>query len=199
MSLFLYEFTPTRSARVRWTLLELGLPFDGRNGIEVFRDPALRKVHPLNKLPAFVDDGRPLFESAAICTWLADSHPEKDFIARAGTWQRALHDQWVAFTLAELEAHLWSTARNTFVYDDDKRIAAIIPQNAMEAGRSLAVIDDHLAGRSFFVDDRFTVTDIFVGYALNWAVRAGLGADLAHVRAFNERLLDMPNCTFSRD
>jgi glutathione S-transferase len=195
MSMTLFEFAPTRSARVRWTLLELDLPFESHAGREVFGSEALRKVHPLGKLPAFVDDGRPLFESAAICNWLADSHPDRNFIATPGTWQRALHDQWVAFTLAELEAHLWSTARNTFVYDEGKRIAAIVPQNAFEAARSLKVYDDYLADRSFFIDDRFTVADIFVGYALNWARRAGLTDDHAHVRAFVDRLLAMPNCT----
>lgn len=196
MTLTLYELAPTRSARVRWTLLELDLPFESRAGVELFQGEELRKIHPLNKLPAFVDDGRPLIESAAICNWLADSHPDRNFIAKTGTWQRALHDQWVAFTLAELEAHLWSTARNSFVYDAAKRNASIIPQNDAEVDRALGVLDGYLADRNFFIDDRFSVTDIFVGYATCWAQRAGLGAGLDHVRAFNARLLAMPNCTF---
>ena len=197
MSLTLYEFKPTRSARVRWTLLELGLPFDSREGVELFRGDELRKISPLNKLPGFVDDGRPLFESMAICNWLADSHPDKAFVAASGTWQRAQHDQWCAFTLAELEAHLWSTARNSFVYDEDKRNASIIPQNDFEAGRALAVLDTHLAGRSFFIGDAFSLTDVFVGYVTHWAEGSGLGAACANVRAFNERLRAMPNCPYT--
>lgn len=199
MSMTLYEFPPTRSARVRWTLLELGLPFESQSGIELFRGEELRKIHPLNKLPAFVDDDRPLFESAAICNWLADSHPEKGFIAKPGTWQRAIHDQWVAFTLAEFEAHLWSTARNTFVYDEDKRCPEVLPQNAHEADRALAVFDDYLSDKSYLIDDRFSVTDIFVGYAINWARRAELVNGHDNVRAYNDRLLAMPNCTFAAD
>ena len=195
----LYEFTPTRSARARWTLLELDIPYESIEGQQNFGSEALRRVHPLGKMPALVDDGRPLFESAAICNWLADSHPEKRLIAEPGTWQRALHDQWVAFTLAELEAHLWSTARNTFVYPEDKRVAEILPQNANETKRALAVLDDYLAEREYLVDGRFTVADIFTGYAVNWARRAGLAGEFPHVQAYVERLLARPLCTLANN
>ena len=106
MAITLYELQPTRSARVRWTLLELGAPFESIEGPEVFSMPELAEVHPLSKLPALRDAGRPLFESAAICNWLADSHPEAGLVAPSGTWSRALHDQWVAFTLSEIEAFI---------------------------------------------------------------------------------------------
>ena len=128
MSIALYEFAPTRSQRARWTLLELEVPFESISGRELIGSERLRAVHPLAKLPAMTDDGRPLFESAAISIWLADSHPEKGLIAAAGTWERALHDQWVAFALTELEAHLWSTFRNTVVYPEERRVAAISEQ-----------------------------------------------------------------------
>lgn len=113
MSITLYELQPTRSARVRWTLLELGVPFESVEGRDVFAMPELAEIHPLSKLPALRDAGRPLFESAAICNWLADSHPEAGLIAPSGAWARALHDQWVAFTLSEIEAFLWHTARTS--------------------------------------------------------------------------------------
>ena len=53
-------------ARARWTLLELGVPFESIAGRETFQNEALQRVHPLRRLPALLDDGRPLFESAAI-------------------------------------------------------------------------------------------------------------------------------------
>jgi glutathione S-transferase len=195
MSLTLYELPPSRSARVRWTLLELDLPFESRTGFDLFQGDELRKYHPLNKFPAFIDDGRPLFESAAICNWLADSHPDRNFIARPGTWQRALHDQWVSFILTEIEAPLWSTARNSFVLPEDQRIAAIIPQNDNDARRALTVLDAWLDGKSFLIDDRFSVTDVIAGYTVNWARLAGLMAECANLRAYNERLMAFSNCT----
>jgi glutathione S-transferase len=198
MTITLFELTATRSARARWTLLELGLPFESIGGPDVFEHEALGGVHPMRKLPALIDDGRPLFESAAICTWLADRQPDKGLIAPSGTWQRALHDQWVAFTLAELEANLWSTARNLFIYSEEKRVTQIFEQNAEEAKRALAVFEPHLEQHTWLVDQRFSVTDIFVGYAINWARLEGLTAHLPNVSAYCQRLLDMPLCTYPK-
>ena len=144
MSITLYELQPTRSTRARWTLLELGLPYESIEGPAVFAMPELAAIHPLSKLPALRDDGRPLFESAAICTWLADSHPKAGLIAPSGAWARALHDQWVAFTLSEIEAFLWHTARNLFVLPEEERVPAVYPQNEAAAKHGLAALDTHL-------------------------------------------------------
>lgn len=199
MTLKLYEFAVSRSARVRWTLAELGLSFESRSGADLFGSDELKRVHPLGKLPAFEDDGRPLFESAAICSWLADKHPDKELIAAAGSWDRALHDQWVAFALTEIEAHLWSNARNTFVYPEKHRIQAVLKQNDRELKRSLPVLDAHFKGREFIVGDKFSVTDIIVGYATNWARRRGVMGEFDNVLAYNQRLLDRPLCPYSKD
>ena len=196
MTIVLYEVKPTRSERVRWTLLELGIPFESIEGRDVFAMPELKQIHPMSKVPAVRDNGRPLFESAAICTWLADSHPEAGLIAPSGTWARALHDQWTAFTLAEVEANLWHTARNVFLYSEAERVTAVYEQNAKEAKRGLAVIDDALKGKTWLIDERFSVTDIFVGYAVVWARAEGLTADLPNVTAYVERILARPLCTY---
>lgn len=196
MSITLYELMPTRSARVRWTLLELGVPFDSVEGQEVFALPELAAIHPLGKLPAVRDDGRPLFESAAICTWLADSHPGAGLIAPSGTWARALHDQWTAFTLSEVEAFLWHTARNLFILSEAERVPAVYPQNEAAARRGLAVLDQALEGRDWLVEDRFSVTDIFVGYVVAWGRMLGFTADLPNLSAYAQRLLGRPLCPY---
>ncbi|MGI9411521.1 MAG: glutathione S-transferase family protein [Hyphomicrobiaceae bacterium] len=199
MAVVHYEFQPTRSQRVRWTLLELDIPFDSREGRELIGSDELKKVHPLGKLPAITDNGRPLFESAAICTWLADSHPDKAMIAPSGTWERAQHDQWCAYIMTELEAHLWSSARNTFVYPEDKRIEAIHAQNAAEIKRALRPLDQHFSSNDFFVGGKFSVADIFCGFAINWARRMGHLEGFANVQVYNQRLLAMPNCTLTKE
>jgi len=198
VSITLYELQPTRSARVRWTLLELGIPYESIEGTgpEIFALPELAQIHPLSKLPALRDDGRPLFESAAICNWLADSHPDAGLIAPSGTWARALHDQWTAFTLAEVEANLWHTARNLFIYAEADRVPAVYEQNAREAKRGLGVFDAALKDRKWLIDDRFSVTDIFVGYTVIWAHVQKLTAGLPNVSAYAERILARPLCTY---
>jgi len=192
----LYGFGQTRSARVRFVLGELGLTYENIDGQHVFGSPEVTAINPLGKVPAARIDGRPLFESAAICNWLADAHPQAGLIPASGTWSRALHDQWTAFTLAELEAHIWSSARNTFIYPEDQRVPQIFEQNAREAKRGLKVFDDHLADHPWLVDDRFSVADIFAGYTICWAHALGLTEATPNVVRFVGDLKARPHCPY---
>lgn len=199
MSLTLYEYSPTRSDRVRWALLELDVPFESVAGRELIGSDKLRKVHPLAKLPAIEDDGRPLFESAAICTWLADKHADRGLIPAAGTWERALHEQWVCFILTEVEAHLWSNARNTFVYPEEKRLPAILEQNNAELKRALPVLEAHFADHEHILGEDFSITDVIAGFAVNWARVTGALKGFDNLGAYNRRLLDRPLCPMSKE
>ena len=197
MSITLYEFTPTRSKRVKWTLQELGVTYDSVNEPSLIGSDRLRAVHPQAKLPAITDAGRPLFESSAICNWLADSHPDKGLIAKSGTWERALHDQWCGFIMTELEAHLWTMARNSFVYAEDQRSEEAVAQARKEAVKTVATLNDHLGAHDYFVGDAFSVADIFCGFATNWAEGMQLAEEAPHVKAFNARIKARPHCALN--
>ena len=197
----LYELGATRSARCRWTLLEAGLDYESvGNAPDVIGSDALRTVHPLGKLPAAVIDGRPLFESAAISTAIADLAPERNLIAKPGSWSRALHDQWVCFALTEMEPWLWSAELNTdagaFILSKDQQVPEIATQNEMLFRRSAAALDQALATTDYLVEDRFTVTDIIVGYTVNWGQSEG---GLANLQAYLDRLFERRHCTLRRE
>src|SRR5258708_12897549 len=81
----LYEFPPTRSIRARWTLQELGVPFESvivNLMAGEHRKPEFLKLNPAGKLPVLVDGDLVLTESVAIVLYLAEKHPEKGFIPR---------------------------------------------------------------------------------------------------------------------
>jgi glutathione S-transferase len=181
---------------VRFTLLELGLPFESVAGPETFAHPDVAAIHPLKKLPAVRDDGRPLFESAAICTWLADSHADKKLVAPSGQWARALHDQWTAFVLTEVEAYLWHTARNLFVLPEEERLNVVFPQNKKAAQIGLGVLDKELRGRDWLIENNFSVTDIIAGYAVCWAYFLDMTEGLSALNAYAERILARPHCPY---
>jgi len=192
MDITLYEFGPTRSQRVRWTLLELDLPF---TSIEA--QPGgdeIAQVHPMAKIPAVLLDGEALFESAAICTHLADCYPDRGLIPATGSRERALHEQWTAFVLSEVESHSWSSFRNTVLYSEEKRVPAIIEQNDIEQKKGLKVLDDALSDRNYLLGDAFQVTDIIVGYAVNNARRAEKFADdMPNLMTWTDRLRARPH------
>ena len=194
----LYELGPTRSARCRWTLLEAGLPFESRGGeAAILGSEELRRYQPLGKLPAALIDGEPLFESAAICTAVADLVPERGLVAPSGTRGRALHDQWVSFALTELEAWVWTAELNTldFVFPEAEHVKAILPQCEGLYRKSAAVLEAHLAAHDWLVDDRFTVTDVIVGYTLDFGDEFGWIDDRPALRAYLARLRARPHCT----
>ena len=194
----LYEFGPTRSARVRWVLLETGLEYSSiGNSPDIIHSDEVRAINPLGKLPAIVIDGKPLFESAAIVAALADLVPEKNLIARPGTWARALHDQWVSFALTEMECWLWSTELNAtdLILPAEERMPEIAAFNTRMFLKSAAALDRVLGDSDYLVEDRFTATDIIVGYTVCWAGNDGLLGDFQNLRRYLDRLLEREHCT----
>ena len=80
MKIKLYEFGPTRSIRVRWTLQELGLAFESVR-INLLagehRRPEFLKINPAGKIPVLVDDAVVLTESVAIVLYLSEKYADK--------------------------------------------------------------------------------------------------------------------------
>ena len=194
MDITLYEVGTSRSLRCRWTLKELGLDYQSIEDRSLLRSDELKQFHPLGKMPVALIDGQPLFESSSICTYFADHADGVDLIAKPGTWGRAKHDQWVSFNLSGLEAWLWSAAVNTFVLPEEERIPECIPQNQKMFKTGALVLDRFLAENEYLVEDRFTVTDIIVGYSLNWARRQGLTESFPAIDSYLKRLFSRENC-----
>ena len=197
----LYELGPTRSARCRWTLLEAGLKYESiGNDPSIIGSGDLRHIHPLGKLPAAIIDGKPLFESAAISAAIADLVPERQLIAKPGTWSRVLHDQWVIFALTEMEAWVWTAELNMldFVLPKEQHVSAIIPQNEMLFRKSATALNSALSDTPFLIEGRFTVADIIVGYTVNFGHEMGWIQGFPNLLAYLNRLLEREHCTLVR-
>src|ERR1700741_2175985 len=120
----LYEYPPTRSIRVRWTLQELGVPFESVVGDIAkgeHKQAAFLKVNPAGKLPVLVDGDLVLTESVAIVLYLAEKYPEKGLLPTDLT-ERAQVNRWLLFAATELEQPLWRISRHTALYPEDKRL-----------------------------------------------------------------------------
>ena len=195
LDITLYEYAPSRSKQVRWALLELELEFRSVEGIDILHGEELNKVNPMGKVPAVLIDGEPLFEAAAICTYLADLTPEKELIYPSGTRERALHMQWVSFTLSELEAYVWSNARNTFVLPEEQRITTLFEQNLKAYVHAAKVLDRAMEGSDYIIGNRFTITDILVGATLNWGNQIKLLEQTPNLQNYLARLKQRPHCT----
>jgi glutathione S-transferase len=195
----LYGFGGTRSARCQWALQELGVDFEFIEKRELIGSDELRQFHPQAKLPAIVVDGAPIFESVAICNYVCDLFPDKHLIPPTGTRERALHDQWCAFTLSEMEAYLWSNAKHQLFYPESKRVSEIVEPNVEEFRAGAAVVNELLGKQNYMLGDSFGVTDIVVAWTLNWGRRQQLVEGLEYILPYLNRLFSRPHCCLNQE
>lgn len=166
--MLLYHQPRSRSTRVLWLAEEAGAPLDV---IVIEREQKFtddyKKLHPLSRSPAYVEDGGPVFESAALCLHLADRHPEAGLIGGLGSHERALQYQWCFFAMTELEAPLVDMARELWK-DSGEPDTARMDDRRERFENGVAVLESALSG-GYLVDDRFTVADIVACGVLSFA------------------------------
>jgi glutathione S-transferase len=165
----LYHQPRSRSTRVLWLVEEAGAAVDV---VVIAREQKAgddyRKMHPLGRSPAYVEDGGPVFESAALCLHLADRHPEAGLIAPPGSHERALQYQWCFFAMTELEAPLVDAGRQLWK-DSGEPDAAIVAAALGRFETGVAVVEAALAGDDYLVGNSFSVADVVVGGVLTFA------------------------------
>lgn len=191
----LYEFAPTRSIRVRWTLQELGVDFEA---IEVnllagdHNRPEFRKINPAGKVPALVDGDFVVTESVAIALYLAEKYPQKHLLP-TDLRQRAEVDRWLLFTVTELEQPLQRIVRHTSLYPEALRQPTEVDLAGREFKEMAAVLEGHMQGRQFVVGDGVTVADFVLAYTLDWGNEAKLLGDCPKLISYMERMYARPN------
>jgi glutathione S-transferase len=190
----LYEFPPTRSIRVRWTLQELGADFEAvRVNMLAGEHKAHEylKVNPAGKLPALVDGDAVLTESIAIVLYLAEKFPQKHLIPKDPVERGELY-RWLLFATTELEQPLWRMARHSNLYPEDRRSPAEIELAREDFKPMAAVFDEHMKGREFVVGESVTVADFVMAYTLDWADRVALLDGFPRLKTYMERMYARP-------
>ena len=122
-------FAPGSAAMAPHAMLEeIGAPFelikvDTKTGEQHSAD--YLKLNPHARVPTLIYDGdRVMYESTAICLFLADRHPEIAFVPKSDGKDRGLFLQWMAYltnTLQESCMHWWHPEK--FVDGDSEQAA----------------------------------------------------------------------------
>jgi len=191
----LYEFAPTRSIRVRWTLQELGVPFEPVTVNMLageHRRPEFLEINPAGKLPVLVDGDMVLTESVAIVLYLADKYPDKGLVP-ADLKQRAQVNRWLCFAATELEQPLWRIARHTALYPEHQRLPGDVPLARQDFRSMGAVLETHMQGREFVAGNGVTVADLVPAYTLDWANEVQLLDGFSQLLPYMERMYARQN------
>ena len=195
----LYSFFPfDRSAKVRWTLTELGLPFEDhqldREKSENTSEEYLR-WNPMGRVPVLRIGDQAMFESAAICAHLADLHIDRGLAPALNSPDRAEYQKWMYFAASTLD-----------VFQTCAMIIEDIPQGPVFTAKTqkleedlrdaLTAMDRVLAKNEFMVGNRFSVADINLSYALYfqvlWPELAAIHAEFPRIGQYLERMKKHP-------
>jgi glutathione S-transferase len=186
----LYSFADfDRSGRVRWALHELELSFNevrldyakGEHRTEAFLDK-----NPFGMIPTLEIEGKSIFESGAICTYLADAYSTKLPLAPAPTSaHRASYNQWCYFACTSLETRVFpvlkSRRHQPETAEKEKELIA-------ELDKVLAPLARTMQSRYYLVGDEFSMADILTGYSLGLADKLGLLNVYTELNAYLMRL-----------
>jgi glutathione S-transferase len=195
MKMKLYEFGPTRSIRVRWTLQELGVDFEPIRVNLVAGEhqrPEFLRINPAGKIPVLVDDDLVLTESVAIVLYLAEKYSDKGLLP-TGLDQRAQVNRWLLFAATELEQPLWRISRHTALYPEEQRLPADVIIASREFKEMATVAEKHMQGRKYVVGDRVTVADFVLAYTLDWGNEDKLLGECPQLLAYMKRMYARPN------
>lgn len=191
----LYYAPRTRATRPRWMLEEIGAPYElmrlDLNKRE-HKKPEYLKIHPHGVVPAFADGELVMFESAAICAYLADKFPDKRLAPPPGTPSRGLYYQWLVYSMATAEPPVLQVFLNTVMLPEPKRSAAAAEEGRAQWAGVARVIESALEGRSFLVDDTFSAADVMIGSIVAWSQFIGLLEGFPGLQTYAARLASRP-------
>lgn len=169
----LYHCPDARSLRCLWAVEEAGievdlktLPFPPR----AFA-PEYRAVNPLMTVPGWVENGRLMTESAAICERIAEGTPLEVRRDEGDYWDAR---NWLHRSDATLTFPLAIMIRYTRVEVPERRLTqAVEDYKAFFGGRAKSIETALSDGREWLVAGRFTIADIVIGYAAFLATTLG--------------------------
>ncbi|MBH1930964.1 glutathione S-transferase family protein [Serratia rubidaea] len=167
-----YTFPKSRSLRVLWVLEELRLNYETVRVDLLAAAPTVSSPHPQHKVPVLDDEGFVIFESAAICKYLC-AKTARQRLYPAELRANAGVEQWLSFTLNELEPPLWALLKHTALLPDARKVAAVAEVARQEADVAITC----LARQPFapwITGETFTLADIFTAQNLMWATACGI-------------------------
>ena len=180
--LTLYHSPQSRSIRPRWLLEEIGAPYEVKTLSLADGDqkkPDYLKLNPNAAVPTLVDGDLVLWESAAICQYLADKFPDKRLAPPVGTPERGKYYQWIHYAMSGLEPAAVTIFQHTIQRPEADRVPALVDEAKERLSAAVKVVDDAVAGREWILGSQFTAADVMVGSTLAWCQMMGMMGDQA--------------------
>jgi len=200
----LHYFPGNASLIPHLVLEELGVPFELKyvdRAAAAHKSPEYLALNPNGLIPVLVDtsfgsDGQPLvlYETAAVCMHLADTHPVDRLLPPLGTAERAQAYKWLAWLGNTVQAALI-----LYFYPErwgDESTAAQVRASAeQKIGTMLDQLDAQFARHRgpWLLGAGFSVCDPYAFVLCRWTRGFARPArSLPHLQPFLARMLERP-------
>jgi glutathione S-transferase len=188
-----------RGGKARWLLTEMGMPYETRwinREKKENESPEYLRLNPMGRAPVAEIDDQAIFESSAICAYLADRFMEKGMAPVLSSPERAKYQQWMYFAAATIDPIM---ARMMIIEDMPAGELRTQKESAMmeDFHDAMIALDNTLSKELFLVGNRFSTADICVGYHLYfcslWSEFSEVIGKFPSVASYLQRLKEMPS------
>jgi glutathione S-transferase len=191
--IIVHHLNNSRSQRILWLLEELGTPYEikhyARDAVTNLAPPELKAVHPLGKSPVLEENGKIIFESAAITDYIIRRHGGGRFMPAPGSDAHEDYLMWLHFAegsamtpflLALYTARLGEAA------------APLQPRIQEQIGAHVAYFSACLGSNDWLVNNELSGADFMMSFIAEIATAQGLGAHFPNLAAYARRLQARP-------
>lgn len=197
MSITYYYAPMSTAVRTTWAVEELGIPCE-RIKVDISKKetktPAFLRLNPNGVVPLLVVDGTPIFESTAILLYLGETYGVEKGLYPPPGLKRAEVLKWIVWANVGFTDPVSRWARNTASYIPAEQQNAKAAEAAqVDMAGAMKVLDDALAGKSYLVDDKFSLADLAVSSYFGWLRFMGYDySPFKNVQAWADRCLGRP-------
>jgi glutathione S-transferase len=196
------HYYPSNASFTPHVLLhEIGAPFALQlvdRTQQAHKSPEYLRLNPNGSIPVLVDGDLVLYETAAICLHLVDTHPAAGLAPALGTPERAHFYKWLVWLTNTLQATLIH-----YFYPDrlvdagDAAAAAQVKAHAQaKVGQCLEQIDAQLArhGGAWLLGETYSAVDPYAFMLCRWTrgFSARPAREYPHIAPFLARVAARP-------
>ena len=167
----LHYFPGNASLIPHLLLEELGVTFElvlVDRTQQAHKSPEYLRLNPNGLIPVLEDDDLVLYETAAICLHLLDTHPDSGLAPALGTTARAHFYKWLVWMTNSLQTALIAYFYPERWADDAPAIAQVKAHAEAKVGTLLDQLDAQLAGGPWLLGEAFGALDLYALVLCRW-------------------------------
>lgn len=194
----LHYFPGNASMAPHLLLEELGVPYTLQyvdRTVQAHKSPAYLRLNPNGLIPVLADGDLVLYETAAICLHLVDTHPAAGLAPVLGSAARAHFYKWLVWLTNTLQAALIIYFYPERWADDAAAIAQVKVHAEASIGRMLDQLDAQVAahGGPWLLGADFSAVDPYALMLCRWTRGFTRPArSLPHLAPYLTRMLARP-------